>query len=284
MKQARSHFLLKIFLLQGFFLPAQYSFAQFEQHLFWKTDVEKLSENEYRVKIICNLDEDWHTYSQFTAEGGPLPTLFRFEKNPDIELIGKVEEIGKKEKVFDELFGVDVTTFKSDPTYVQKVRIKNPNAVLKGEFDGMVCKDEVGCMPFGPEKFEIKFAGKTTEQPAKDTVATSATVLTQIDTVPVTKAAAISSKFDTTHISNACSVKTTAADRSYWLVFILGFLGGLVALLTPCVFPMVPLTVSFFTKGGERQETGHPQSADLWCFHRGDLCPARTDHYECIWF
>ena len=131
--------------------------AAFEEHLTWKSEVEKISETEYKVKFICSLDEQWHTYSQFTKEGGPLPTEFRFDKNNDIELIGKVEESGKKHTKFDELFGVDVTSFDGDAVFIQRVKIKKPDAVLKGEFDGQVCKDEVGCMPFGPEKFSISF-------------------------------------------------------------------------------------------------------------------------------
>jgi thiol:disulfide interchange protein len=255
MKHALSRYLLQFLLLLGTWLwMQQTTFAQFKQHLFWKSEVEKISGNEYRVKIICTLDENWHTYSQFTADGGPLPTQFRFEKNPGIELLGKVEEIGQKETKFDELFGVDVTTFKSDPTFIQRIRLQDLKAVLKGEFDGMVCKDEEGCMPFGPEILEIRFDGIKTE-PATDTAA-AGTVSPPTDTANRISVIIPSSKFDTTHINNACSVKSESKDRSYWLVFLLGFLGGLVALLTPCVFPMVPLTVSFFTKGGKDKKQG----------------------------
>lgn len=252
MKQTR--ILLTLFVLLASWLWAPVSYAQFEQHLFFKAVAEPAGENLYKVKIICTLDQDWHTYSQFTAEGGPLPTQFKFEKNPDIELIGKVEEIGKKETVLDELFGVNVTTFKSDPTYVQKVRVKKPGAVLKGEFDGMVCKDEVGCMPFGPEAFEVRFDAKGATAGA-DTAAQS-TSSVPLDTLKTSEPVTASAKFDTTLMRNACSVEARQEDRSYWLVFLLGFLGGLVALLTPCVFPMVPLTVSFFTKGGKDRKQG----------------------------
>ena len=109
--------------------------AAFEEHLTWRSEVEKISETEFKVKFICSLESKWHTYSQFTSEGGPLPTEFRFEKNNDIELIGKVEEVGKKTKVFDKLFAVDVTSFDGDATFVQRVKLKKPNASFKGEFD-----------------------------------------------------------------------------------------------------------------------------------------------------
>lgn len=233
--------------------------AALEQHITWKSSVEKISETEYNVKFSCNLDDGWHTFSQFTKEGGPLPTQFRFEKNKDLELIGKVQEIAKKHTKFDELFGVDVTSFVGDVTFVQKVKIKTPTAILKGEFDGQVCKDEVGCMPFGPEKFSISFDGSNI------TIASEkhSDTLTNTQNLSPTDSAAANvtlsdtaAKFDWSTAKNACSINSETKDRSYLLIFLLGFLGGLVALLTPCVFPMVPLTVSFFTKGGKNKKEG----------------------------
>ena len=248
----------KHILFAFFFLLAISANAQFESHLTWKSEVEKISETEFKVKFICSLEEEWHTYSQFTAQGGPLPTEFRFEKNKDIELIGKVEEIGKKHKKFDDLFGVDVTSFDGDATFVQKVKLKNPKAVLKGEFDGQVCKDEVGCMPFGPEKFSISFDGKTTS--SVDTKKQDSTQKTTsiIDTTHSTiqQFNNSTSKFDWSNAKNACSVDAQTESKGWLWIFIAGFLGGLFALLTPCVFPMVPLTVSFFTKGGKDQKSG----------------------------
>lgn len=241
--------------------------AAFKEHLTWKSAVEKLSETEYKVKFICELEDEWHTYSQFTAEGGPLPTQFRFEKNNDIELIGKVEEIGKKHKKFDEIFGVDVTEFDGNVTYVQRVKIKNPKAILKGEFDGQVCKDEEGCMPFGPEKFAITFDGTATVSNTINTTtsttdtgkANTSTINTTqtIDTQSAIKTTiAPSGKFDFSFSKNDCSVDAQQKQKGWLWIFIAGFLGGLFALLTPCVFPMIPLTVSFFTKGGKDQKSG----------------------------
>ena len=249
--------LKKIWIPLLLLLAPLLSNAAFEQHLTWTHAVEKIGENEYKVKFICTLEEDWHTYSQFTKEGGPLPTQFRFAKNNDIELIGKVEEIGKKKTAFDELFGVDVTTFLGDVTYVQKVKLKHSKAVLKGEFDGMVCKDEFGCMPYGPEKFAISFDGTAATTVAvkkQDTLSQAKTGDTTATAVVSTVPA--STKFDFSTAKNACSADAQTTTKSWLWIFIAGFIGGLLALLTPCVFPMVPLTVSFFTKGGKEQKTG----------------------------
>ncbi len=234
--------------------------AAMEQHLSWKSEVVKISENTFKVKFICTLDDEWHTFSQFTSENGPLPTQFRFEKNADIEFIGKVEEEGKKKTYFDELFGVKVTSFVGDAIFVQTVKIKNANAVLKGEFDGQVCRDEVGCMPFGPEKFSITFqqASGNATTTTVDTISKNATS-TDTQTTATTPVITdnINQKFDWTHASNACSTTEQTNSEKGWLwIFIAGFIGGLFALLTPCVFPMVPLTVSYFTKGGKEKKSG----------------------------
>ena len=255
-RQSRQSF--RIIMTFVFLFISFISKAQFESHLTWKSEVEKISETEFKVKFICTLEEDWHTYSQFTKEGGPLPTQFRFEKNKDIEIIGKVEEIGKKKTVFDELFGVDVTSFIGDVTYVAKVKVKNPKAILKGEFDGMVCKDEFGCMPFGPEKFAINFVNSQQSiVNSKSDTSTSAILLndtlTQSTNQPTNQSI---TKFDWSTAKNSCSVNAQTESKSWWWIFIAGFIGGLFALLTPCVFPMVPLTVSFFTKGGKEQKAG----------------------------
>lgn len=235
--------------------------AAFEKHLSWKSEVEQVGANEYNVKILCTLDDDWHLYSQFTDPGGPLPTEFRFEKNKDIELIGKPQEIGKLNKAFDNLFGVNVASFSDKVTFVQRVRIKDPDALLKGEFDGQVCKDEVGCMPFGPEKIEIRFGAQHTDKASSSAKDTIAAVQTASAPTPLADSLRLSQampavKFDTTYASNSCSVRADKKEKGYWWIFIAGFLGGLLALLTPCVFPMVPLTVSFFTKNGKDRSQG----------------------------
>lgn len=249
---------IKIFITFCFLFTPFLSEAQFESHLTWKSEVEKITETEYKVKFICSLEDDWHTYSQFTKEGGPLPTQFRFDKNKDIELLGKVEEIGKKHTVFDESFGIDVTTFNGDATFVQKVKIKNPKAVLKGEFDGMVCKDEFGCMPFGPEKFSVSFDGKTTSSVDTKNQDSTKKTTSVIDTTysTIQQSTNLDSKFDWSTAKNTCSVDAQRESKSWIWIFIAGFLGGLLALLTPCVFPMIPLTVSFFTKGKKDRKSG----------------------------
>lgn len=257
MKKSIQYTFSLLILLLSFFN----SKAEFEQHLTWKSEVEKIAENEFDLKIICTLDNGWHIFSQFTEEGGPLPTVFSFDKNPDIELIGKVKETGKSHKEFDKLFDVNVTTLEGKIIFTQKVKVKNPKAILKGAFDGQICKES--CILFGPEKFEIKFDG-TKENVAKDTTKNPTSTIQPVNASDTNgrsnpaqqNITPISDKFDWKYADNSCSIKAENTDKSYWWIFIAGFLGGLIALLTPCVFPMIPLTVSFFTKGGKDQKQG----------------------------
>ena len=224
-----------------------------QSHLSFKTSVETLGNNEYNLKITCTLDKDWHVFSQFTDDGGPLPTRFIFKNNKDIQLIGGVKEVGNLHKKFDELFGVNVSSFDNQVTFVQKVKVSNPKAIFEGEFDGQVCKDEEGCMPFGPEKLAFKFDNTIEEPEINDTIGSS---LVPANTSKSEDSILKSSKFDWQHADNGCSVQSEKKDKSMLLIFLFGFIGGLVALLTPCVFPMVPLTVSFFTKGGKDKKQG----------------------------
>lgn len=226
----------------------------FESHLSFKTEVENLGGNDYLVKINCTLDKDWHVYSQYTADGGPLPTRFVFKPNASISLIGKVQEVGKLEQKFDELFGVEVKSFGKQVSFQQRVKVTDTKAILEGEFDGQVCKDEEGCMPFGPEKFSVTFGNSTaTASNNNDSILSNNTSdTTTITTIQTPN----SSKFDWSQSENSCSVQKEKTDKSTLLIFLFGFLGGLIALLTPCVFPMVPLTVSFFTKGGKDKKEG----------------------------
>jgi thiol:disulfide interchange protein len=238
-----------IFLcIQYLFLNIVFAQAGFESHLKFKTETESLGNKEYNLKIICTLDKDWHVYSQFTSEGGPLPTKFVFEPNKDVQLIGKVQEVGKLEKKMDEIFGVEVASFAKTVTFVQKVKVENEQTILKGEFDGQVCKDEEGCMPFGPEKFSFQFKNNEAVNVLDTT--------NQTNNINLTSTTEPSTKFDWQHAENSCSAKAEDKNKSIFLIFLFGFIGGLVALLTPCVFPMVPLTVSFFTKGGKDKKQG----------------------------
>lgn len=202
----------------------------------WSFTREDLGQGEYALQLKATLQPGWYIYAQNLPEGGPIPTEIVIEPNPDIELVGKIEEISNHtKKGFDSIFNIEVTKFAEEVVFRQKLRMKNPNAPLSGSVRFMTC-DDTRCLP--PE------------------------------TVPFTVGSSESSAAAIGESAQGASVKNLIKDcglnpdelqqkgRSLWLTFILGFLGGFAALLTPCVFPMIPLTVSFFTKRSKDKRKG----------------------------
>jgi len=121
----------------------------------WTFSIKKIDTKNYEVRITGTLDGDWHTYSQYTPAGGPVPTRIDFIKNPLVTLIGKPKEVGKLEEHFEPLFGVMVKQFGSAVTFIQNVQLKTPvKTAISGNVYFMVCNDEE-CMPPQKQAFSI---------------------------------------------------------------------------------------------------------------------------------
>jgi len=224
----------------------------------WEYSQKRLNDSTEEISFTARLENAWHLYSQFTPEGGPIPTEFGFEKVKGISLKGKVNE-PKSEKKFEELFGVDVHTFKQETVvFKQIISISGEgDKVLKGTINGMTCKDEVGCIPMDETPFSFKVKGRT--KSGSDPVATDTTSQAIVaDTqaiAPVNLANQEGNCKD--YVIEGLSTEAPAKESGgYWVIFLLGFGGGLLALFTPCVFPMIPLTVSFFTKNSQNRKKG----------------------------
>lgn len=134
-------------------------FASFGVHgqspVTWSFEAKKLDAKTYEVHLTAKLNGDWHTYSQSTPDGGPVPTAISFSKNPLLDFDGKTKEVGKMEEHFEPLFGVNVKQFSSKVTFVQKVKLKAAvKTTLNGSVTFMVCNDEE-CMPPTKETFSI---------------------------------------------------------------------------------------------------------------------------------
>ena len=218
--------------------------AQIVKPVKWTSKVEKLSETEFNLVMEGKIDDEWHVYSQFTPENGPLPAEFTFENaKGNYELVGKTKESPYK-KQYNEVFEVDEYYFEHKVTFTQKVKIVNAKLTsIKAKIDYQVCKQ--ACindnMPF---TFTIPAIKETAVTPTMDTVKATDTLLTDNKDVKETKKpeVVVESKKD--------------EDRGLLTIFFLAFLGGLAALLTPCVFPMIPMTVSFFTKQSKNPGQG----------------------------
>ena len=232
---------------------------QNKQYVNWTYSKKKLSADEYELIFTAKIEPTWHLYSQIETPDGPLPTLFEFEKSKDFKLIGKTIEpkpIEHAEPVFDNLV---VRYFESTAVFKQKIKVlSNKPVVVKGYIDGMACNESM-CQKFSPppefsfqlEGAELAASAETKPDSIVPAVEATTATLSAADSLPHSNEATIS----------ATKVPLTPANqsvegRSYLALFIAGFLGGLLALLTPCVFPMIPMTVSFFTKQSKTKAAG----------------------------
>jgi len=219
--------------------------AQIVKPVKWTSKVEKINDLEFNLIMEATIERDWHVYSQFTPENGPLPAEFIFENaKGNYELVGKVKESPYK-KQYNDVFEVDEYYFEKKATFIQKVKIINlKTTLIKAKIDFQVCKDvcinEFNTFTFQLPKIELS----TLDLPV------SSTDSAEVDTTKITPAIV-----KTTVVAKSSEPKQ-ADDKGLWAIFFLAFLGGFAALLTPCVFPMIPMTVSFFTKQSKNPAQG----------------------------
>lgn len=207
----------------------------------WNIELQKLSTNEFILRYTANISKGWNVYSIYTEDNGPVPTSLIFESKDGIELSGKPIEKGHLKEGIDKIFGVNVKKFYLDQAYIieQKIIVKDKTKPLQGNINYQACDDEQ-CMLFD-QNFAFDLVNEKVIDYVSDSVSSSASGVN-----PVTK-----HKFDKQFINTECGGINSIPEektQNWWLIFIAGFIGGLLAFLTPCVFPMVPLTVSFFTK------------------------------------
>ncbi len=188
-----------------------------EDPVSWEFSKEELGNNEYMLNFKATIEDGWYIYSQNIEEGGPLPTSVNFEDIKGFEVVGdKAEEVSDHQKKgFDDIFEMEVTKFAKEVSFQQKIKATNPNANIKGYMRFMSC-DAEKCLP--PQEEEFNFA------------------------LGSGKAQIIAPAGDD-------DLNAEEGGLNWFKLFLGGMLGGLLALVTPCVFPMIPLTVSFFTKG-----------------------------------
>ena len=239
----------KILFILLSFLAFANGTAQIVKPVKWSTKVEQLSTTEFNLFMEGKIEEGWHVYSQFTPENGPLPAVFTFENaKGNYELVGKTKESAYK-KQYNDVFEVDEYYFEKKVTFTQKVKIKNPNiSSIKVKLDYQVCK--TSCIN-DDTAFTFSIPKTTVTNPVQTTASIDTASVVTKDTVAL----------DTTSTTEVKATTVTPTPKSedkkgLWTIFFLAFLGGLAALLTPCVFPMIPMTVSFFTKQSKNPGQG----------------------------
>lgn len=228
------------------FLAFANGFSQIINPVKWTSKVQKLSETEFNLVMEGKIEDEWHVYSQFTPADGPIPAEFKFkDAKGNFELIGKTKESPYK-KQYNDIFEVDEYYFEKKVTFTQKVKIINPKLTsIKASIDYQVCKEV--CIN---QDYTFTFALPKIEIAQSDLPVVTTDTATA-DTAEVVKEEPIK-VVETTPSSEPKQEE----EKGLWTIFFLAFLGGFAALLTPCVFPMIPMTVSFFTKQSKNPAQG----------------------------
>ena len=214
--------------------------AQFEEPVVWKSKVEQIADDRYQLIFEAGIAPNWHLYSQFSDPEGAIPTEFVFDQTDSFKLVGNVTE---SESVvdYDKVFEMDLTYFNDSAIFQQQIQVLDDRLTqIKVEIIYQACDDEL-CI-FRTESFILSLDGSVSA------------VELDIDE----KSQALSAELkliltETQYLESTIVKEGTYAPLN---IFLLGFFGGLLALLTPCVFPMIPLTVSFFLKQSTTKSKG----------------------------
>ena len=254
--------------------------AQIQDPVKFKSELKTVAADEAEVVFTAAIDKGWHVYSTDLGDGGPISATFNVEKIFGAEVVGKLKPVGKEISTFDKLFEMKVRYFENTAQFVQKLKLTGGAYQIEGYLEYGACNDE-NCLP--PTQVPFKFSGKA-EGAAKEAAAAAAETKaeeqpakqeTVSGTAPV---AAIGGADGPTEIKvadkvdlwkpviselNSLGETTSQEDMSWIYIFITGFAGGLLALFTPCVWPIIPMTVSFFLKRSKDKKKG---IRDAWTY------------------
>lgn len=236
----------KLVVLLFLFLAFAKGNAQLLNPVKWTTQIEKKSNGNYVLTFNGVIESGWHLYSQYTAEGGSLPLeiLFKNQKG-NFELIGKTKE-SKTKTAYNDIFEVNETFFEKNAQLTQEIQLINSKvSKIEVSFDYQVCKE--ACINL-EKNFTFLIPSQTLANVAEVPIDT--TKIT-VDTTEVPTQKIIEKPTQSNSIS-----ENSEEEMGLWSIFIIAFFSGFAALLTPCVFPMIPMTVSFFTKQSESKGAG----------------------------
>ena len=212
------------------------AFAQIQDPVQFKTELKKISETEAQIIFTGTIDAGWHVYSTDLPEGGPISATFNTDKMEGMELDGKLTPQGKEIENYDKMFEMNVRYFEDKATFVQKLKITAANYFIEGYLQYGSCNDE-NCLP--PTDVEFSFSGKGAATASSD--ATPATE--QAPATPAISSNVSTADYWTPVIDklNSFGEETAQTTNQSWLyIFFAGFIGGLLALFTPCVWPIIP--------------------------------------------
>lgn len=260
----------KLLLLFLILFSFQNTFSQIYDPVSFTGSVKEIGENKYTLIITAKIDKGWHIYSQTVPKGGPVPTSFTFASSKNYKKTGAVIE-PQGHEVDDPVFQMRIKYFADRAVFTQDIERRSADSFkINATIFFMVCNDN-SCLP--PSEKEVQFVFKksavpvqtnteqtsvSTDKNTKDLAVSAKSITTQDSlnntTNPVSKSAEITP--ERLQKTSKAVKEDTANDENLWTLFFLSFLGGLAALFTPCVFPMIPMTVSFFTKQSKTKAAG----------------------------
>ena len=232
--------------------------AQMEDPVKFTAEIKTGKTAEAEIVFSGRIEAGWHIYSTNLGSSGPTEASFHVNKADGIELVGKLMPRGNEKSHFDAMFGMNVRYFEGTAQFVQKIRFTKPTYTIDAYLEYGVCSDE-NCLP--PGEVALKKSGKSpavaaaTEPTAADVAEAAAPVVADSAVAPADSAVApVTASTETlwwqpvTEQLEALDSEANIANHSLWYIFIVGFIGGLLALVMPCIWPIIPMTISFFLK------------------------------------
>ena len=216
------------------------------QNVTWTGTAERLDDNAYRIVLEASIPQPYHMYDMGPYEDGPNATSIVFTPGEGVTLEGGVEQLDTPHRYFDELFGMEIGTFSGKARFAQRVKLAAPQAALKAQIEWMIC-DDTSCMP--PDDTELTIAVPEGSAAGEGTVPASRPSDTEAGATGNGPSTALAA-------TTPATAPDAAGGGTLWSLIIEAILWGFAALLTPCVFPMIPMTVSFFLKGSESASAG----------------------------
>lgn len=240
-------------------------FAQMAEPVKWKFSTEKISDKEFNLVMTATIEDKWHLYSQHFDAGGPMPLVITYTKSDKYKTVGQTTESPTPTAEYDDVFMVNVKYFTKKATFKQKIEVlTDASFTVKAELSGQACFEDGQCLPVNADaSFKIDLPKKETVEPEKtsaEPVTTEEKSPEVVEAEPVEETATDTAQAEVTEqqsdkggtpriVSQNEFVEDAAEDSSMWAFFFLSLLFGILGILTPCVFPMIPMTISFFMQG-----------------------------------
>ena len=243
--------------------------AQMRDPVRWDFSFKKASEKEYDLVLKASIENKWHLYSQDLPRGGPIPTSFVFNESADYQRIGKVKELSQAEVRHDPSFNMDLRMYNHEAIFVQRVIVSSPAGAKASGYLEFMCCDDQSCLP--PKMVDFEFVlpgsehavtgkeaglvltGDTTVSGSGSSAKETGPGITKAEISPDLRVTGTPGEKSLTYTGTGESAAGGQGNKSVWLFFLVAFLAGLAGILTPCVFPMIPMTITFFMQGSEHR-------------------------------